>query len=242
LIKSSFWGVPMNKYLRISIFLLIYLIVSFGLSGCQILELLWPSSGLGEIADSLPDDADLKDLEEAIDEMEDALEDEVQDPAQVVTISPITNAFTLHYKYESEAMGFNGRAEETFRVIYQSDTSKGSPSRMIFPFTKTFDGYQYATVTGSNACYVNLKSDVDYLVMGEFLPETCEFKFIFEADLEDMNVVENTCIDLANALENFPTFFSLPPETTIVITKENEVVFLNPYHSVWISDVEFGYT
>jgi hypothetical protein len=56
-----------------------------------------------------------------------------------------------------------------------------------------------------------------------------------------MNIVENTCLEYANMLENFPAFFSPPPEKIIVIKQENEIVFLDQYHSVWLTDIRFGY-
>jgi len=161
-----------------------------------------------------------------------------------VTVSPITNSFTLHYKYESEAFAFKGTAEETFKVEYISTSTTKSPIKTIFPFTQAFDGYQFTTIAGSNAgvpCYVQLQSDVDYLVMGEFLPDTCEFKFVFNGELEDMSILGNSCLEYANMLENFPTFFSPPPEKIIVIKQENEIVFLDQYHSVWLTDIRFGY-
>jgi hypothetical protein len=221
------------------------LVLVFSLSGCQIVDMLWPNTDLQEVAELLPDDADLQELEQAIDEMETELEEVGSDEALAVTVSPITNSFTLHYKYEAEAVAFNGTAEETFDVFYTSDYSTGSPIKMIFPFTRTFDGVQNTTVAGLNAgvpCFVKLKSDVEYLVMGQFLPDTCEFNFIFNGELEDMNISENTCLEYANALDNYPTFFSPPPDKMIVIKQENEIVFLDPYHSVWLTDIKFGYT
>lgn len=234
----------MHTLFRFLAYGLIMLVFVFCLSGRQIVDMLWPSSELQEIADVLPDEAELQKLEEAIEEMETELDQAEPEPNIGVTVSPITNSFTIHYKYASEAVAFSATAEETFDVIYSSDYTTVSPIKMIFPFTRTFDGVQYTTVAGSNAgvpCFIKLKSDVDYLVMGQFLPDICEFNFIFNGELEDMNIVENTCLEYANALQNYPTFFSPPPDKMIVIKQENEIVFLDSYHSVWLTDIKFGY-
>jgi hypothetical protein len=77
-------------------------------------------------------------------------------------------------------LAFKGTAEEAFKVEYISTYTTKSPIKMIFPFTQAFDGFQFTTIEGSNAdvpCYVQLQLDVDYLAMGEFLPDTCEFNF-----------------------------------------------------------------
>ena len=232
-----------RNVLSTKVFLLM-VVVAWLLSGCQILDLLLPNRSTGEIADALPDDAALQELEEAIDEMADELEDAGADEALAVTVSPITNSFTLHYKFDAETTAFHGTGEETVEVVYKSDYSTGSPSKQIFPFTKPFDGEQYTTVSGLNAgvpCTVLLKSDVDYMIIGEFLPETCAFNFVLNADLEDMNIIENNCHEFANVLENYPTFFIPPPDQQIVVLRENEEVFLDQYHSVRITDIKFGY-
>lgn len=234
----------MNFHFRVLNYVVMLLILALFLNGCQIVELLWPNTDLQEIADVLPDEANLQELEDAIDEMESELEQIEPEPDMGVTISPITNSFTLHYKYESEAVAFKGTAEETFKVEYISTYTTKSPIKMIFPFTQAFDGFQYTTVAGLNAgvpCYVQLKTDVDYLVTGQFLPDTCEFTFVLNGELEDMNIVENTCLEYANMLANYPTFFSPPPDKMIVIKQENEIVFLDQYHSVWLTDIRFGY-
>jgi len=60
----------MNFRFRFINLIAMLLVMSLCLSGCQIVELLWPNTDLQEIADVLPDEADMQKLEEAIDEME----------------------------------------------------------------------------------------------------------------------------------------------------------------------------
>jgi len=213
------------------------------LSSCQVFNLLWPKDGPVDIAEVLPDEAEIEALEEEIEKMEEELEAVATEIEPNATVYPLTSSFTLNYNFKAESPAFLGTASETQRVEFVGSVET-DPDLPSYPITKTFTGSQYTVVEGLKGgvpCQVKLKSDVKYLLFGQFLPKTCEFQLVLDADLEDMNIVENNCIEYANILENFATFFIPPPDVTFTVTRAGEEVFLDQYHSVSLSDIQLGY-
>lgn len=86
----------MKNHFRFLGYGLIMLFLTYFVSGCQIVDLLWPKPELQEIAELLPDEAQLSELEKAIEELESEIKAVEPEHDLEVKVSPITNSFTLH--------------------------------------------------------------------------------------------------------------------------------------------------
>jgi len=213
------------------------------LSGCQVFNLLWPKDSPAEIAEVLPDEAEIEALEEEIEKMEEEVEAVATDVHAKVTVYPLTSSFTMHYNLEAKATAFLSTASETQQVTFVS-SGPVDVNRPTYPINKQFYGSEETIVEGSNGgvpCFVKLKSDATYNLFGQFNPKTCQFELTLSGELNDMNIVENTCLEYANQLQNFPTFFIPPPEVIFVISRADEEVFLDQYHSVRLSNINLEY-
>lgn len=213
------------------------------LSSCQVFNLLWPKNSPVDIAEVLPDEAEIEALEEEIEKMEEEVEAVAPEVESDATVYPLTSSFTLHYNFKAESTAFLGTASETQSVEFVSSVG-ADPNFPSYPISKTFQGTQETVVAGLNGgvpCHVTLKSDVSYMIYGQFNAKTCQFELTLSGELEDMNVVENDCIEYANIIANFPTFFIPPPDVIFLVTRAGEEVFLDQYHSVRLSNINLEY-
>jgi len=213
------------------------------LSSCQVFNLLWPKNSPVDIAEVLPDEAEIEALEEEIEKMEEELEAVATEVKSNATVYPLTSSFTLHYNLEAKATAFLSTASETQQVTFVSSGSV-DVNRPTYPINKQFYGSEETIVEGSNAgvpCFVKLKSDATYDLFGQFNPKTCQFELTLSGELKDMNIIENSCLEYANQLQNYPSFFIPPPAVIFVVARAGEEVFLDQYHSVSLSDIKLEY-
>ncbi len=213
------------------------------LSGCQVFNLLWPKDSPAEIAEVLPDEADIEALEDEIEKMEVELEAVATDIHAKVTAYPLISSFTLNYNLEAKTTAFLSTANHTEQVTFVS-SGPVDVNKPAYPISKKFNWTQDTVIEGSNAgvpCFVKLKSDATYNLFGQFNAKTCQFELTLSGELDDMNIVENSCLEYANQLQNYPSFFIPPPAVIFVVARAGEEVFLDQYHSVSLSDIKLEY-
>ena len=204
------------------------------LSSCQVFNLLWPKNSPVDIAEVLPDEAEIEALKKRL-KIETGSRNGLPEVESDATVNPYLS-FTLHYNFKANRLPSRTASDQSVEFVAVSGGSQFSSYK-----SANFQGTRNPSCgLNRRACTSTRKVCQLYAFMASFT-QTCQFELTLSGELEDMNVVENDCIEYANIIANFPTFFIPPPDVIFLVTRAGEEVFLDQYHSVRLSNINLEY-